>query len=60
VLGPTRQLLYAGLNRAAGSALQLVRWTADGRSEWINAANSDRPAPVENGMMMPVDGHITS
>ena len=60
VLGPTRQLLYAGLNRAGGSPLQLVRWTANGHGEWIDAANSDRPAPVENGMMMPVDGHITS
>src|SRR5438309_5897887 len=39
VLGGDRQLLYAGLSRAMASSLQLVRWTARGRSEWINAAN---------------------
>ena len=60
VLGPNHTLLYAGLNRIGGSALQLVKWTANGRSEWINAANAERPAPVESGMIMPVDGHITS
>jgi murein DD-endopeptidase MepM/ murein hydrolase activator NlpD len=60
VLGNNHQLLYAGLSRVGASALQLVRWTANGRSEWIDAAKADRPAPVESGMMMPVDGHITS
>ena len=60
VLGKDRQLLYAGLQRVGESRLQLVRWTANGRSEWIDAANADRPAPVESGMMLPVDGHITS
>jgi murein DD-endopeptidase MepM/ murein hydrolase activator NlpD len=60
VLGANRQLLYAGLNRVGASALQLVRWTTNGRSEWIDAANADRPEPVESGMMLPVDGHITS
>ena len=60
VLGNNRQLLYAGLTRVGASALQLVRWTANGRSEWIDAANAERPEPVESGMMMPVDGHITS
>jgi murein DD-endopeptidase MepM/ murein hydrolase activator NlpD len=60
VLGKNRQLLYAGLSRVGASTLQLVRWTTGGRNEWIDAANADRPAPVESGMMMPVDGHITS
>ena len=60
VLGPNRALLYAGLNRVGASALRLVRWSANGRGEWIDAANAERPAPVESGMMMPVDGHITS
>jgi murein DD-endopeptidase MepM/ murein hydrolase activator NlpD len=60
VLGSNRQLLYAGLSRVGSSALQLVRWTANGRSEWIDAANAAKPAPTESGMMMPVDGHITS
>jgi murein DD-endopeptidase MepM/ murein hydrolase activator NlpD len=60
VLGSNRQLLYAGLNRIGASALQLVRWSVNGQSKWIDAANADRPAPVESGMMLPVDGHITS
>jgi len=60
VLGSGANLLYAGLSRAGPSALQLVRWNANGRSEWIDAANADRLAPVESGMMMPANGPITS
>ena len=60
VLGPNRELLYAGLSRVGQGALQLVRWTANGRSEWIDAANVARPAPVQSGMMMPAQGPITS
>ncbi len=60
VLGPNGQLLYAGLQRVGQSALQLVKWTANGRGEWIDAANTDRPEQTTSGMMLPVDGHITS
>jgi murein DD-endopeptidase MepM/ murein hydrolase activator NlpD len=60
VLGAKRDLLYAGLDRVADSDLQLVRWSANGRSEWIDAANAARPAPVESGMAMPAAGPITS
>jgi murein DD-endopeptidase MepM/ murein hydrolase activator NlpD len=60
VLGVNRELLYAGLERVAASNLQLVRWGANGGSEWINAANAERPAPVESGMAMPAAGPITS
>jgi murein DD-endopeptidase MepM/ murein hydrolase activator NlpD len=60
VLGRDHALLYAGLSRVGDSALQLVRWNANGRSEWINAGDAERPAPTTSGMMMPVDGHITS
>lgn len=60
VLGPGSTLLYAGLGRTGERALELVRWTANGRSEWIDAANADRPAPVQSGMMMPANGPITS
>ena len=60
VLGADRQLLYAGLSRAMSSSLQLVRWSANGRSEWINAANADRPAPSVGGLMMPANGPVTS
>jgi murein DD-endopeptidase MepM/ murein hydrolase activator NlpD len=60
VLSPSRDLLYAGLDRVAQSRLQLVRWNANGRSEWIDAANVAKPAPVADGMAWPVAGHITS
>lgn len=53
-------LLYAGLSRLAASDLQLVRWTANGRSNWIDAANADKPAPVSSGLILPAAGHITS
>src|SRR5947209_10351194 len=60
VLGPDRQLLYAGLSRAMASSLQLVRWNAGGRSEWINAANAERPAPSVGALIMPAHGPVTS
>jgi len=60
VLGADRQLLYAGLTRAMSSSLQLVRWNANGHSEWINAANADKPAPSVGGLMMPANGPVTS
>jgi murein DD-endopeptidase MepM/ murein hydrolase activator NlpD len=54
-------LLYAGLDRgAASSDLQLVQWNANGRAQWVDAANAERPAPVQSGLMMPAVGPITS
>jgi murein DD-endopeptidase MepM/ murein hydrolase activator NlpD len=54
-------LLYAGLDRIASSDLQLVRWDANGHSQWVDAANAERPAaPVESGLRMPAAGPITS
>lgn len=58
--GPNKPLLYAGLSRVGASPLQLVRWMVNGRSEWIDAANADKPAPVESGLTMPANGPITS
>ncbi|MEO8454394.1 MAG: M23 family metallopeptidase [Sphingomicrobium sp.] len=60
VLGPGANLLYAGLNRAGEHQLQLVRWSANGRSEWIDAANAGQPQPTSAGMIWPVNGRITS
>ena len=60
VLSPNRDLLYAGLERVGESALQLVRWDANGHGEWINAADASRPAPSTSGLMMPASGPITS
>ena len=58
--GRGKALLYAGLDRASAGDLQLVRWTANGRSQWIDAANADKSAPVSAGFGWPVAGHITS
>jgi murein DD-endopeptidase MepM/ murein hydrolase activator NlpD len=60
VLSANHQLLYAGLERVGQSTLQLVKWAAAGQARWIDAANSDRPETTTSGMMMPVEGHITS
>lgn len=60
VLGAGSDLLYAGLNRAGERELQLVRWNENGRGQWVDAANADRPEPVQTGMMMPANGPITS
>ena len=61
VLGSGRQLLYAGLRRVGQSSLQLVKWSANGRSEWVDAANADRPeAAASSGFIMPADGPVTS
>jgi murein DD-endopeptidase MepM/ murein hydrolase activator NlpD len=60
VLGPTHELLYAGLDRVSEGPLQLVRWDSNGRSEWVDAANAARPAPVTSGLAMPAQGPITS
>ena len=60
VLSPNRELLYAGLSRVGQGVLQLVRWSSNGRSEWIDAANLSHPAEVESGLAMPAQGPITS
>ena len=60
ILGRNRELLYAGLDRAAAPDLQLVRWTANGHGQWIDAANAGRPTSVATGLAWPVAGHITS
>jgi murein DD-endopeptidase MepM/ murein hydrolase activator NlpD len=60
VLGPGADLLYAGLGRLGERQLQLVKWTANGRSEWIDAASAGQPQQVSTGMAWPVNGHVTS
>jgi murein DD-endopeptidase MepM/ murein hydrolase activator NlpD len=60
VLGANGELLYAGLQRVGSSSLELVRWTENGRTQWIDAANVARPVEVESGMAMPAQGPITS
>src|SRR5262249_60470907 len=61
VLGSGGDLLYAGLDRVAESDLQLVKWNANGRSEWLDAARADQPTQVATSLTgFPVPGHLTS
>jgi len=60
VLGAGGGLLYAGLDRQADRDLQLVKWTAAGRSQWIDAGAEQSPQPVAEGMVLPAAGRITS
>ncbi|CAA9494396.1 MAG: Phage endopeptidase [uncultured Sphingomonas sp.] len=57
IAGP---LLYAGLERNSGAAVQLLRWPVGGRLGWVDAANAGRPAPSSAGLQWPVQGRITS
>lgn len=60
VLGGNGELLYAGLQRAGFSSLQLVRWTEAGRSQWLDAANVGEARERTAGIEMPANGPITS
>jgi murein DD-endopeptidase MepM/ murein hydrolase activator NlpD len=60
VLGPGANLLYAGLGRPGERELQLVKWNANGRSDWIDPAGVSQPQPSTGGMTWPVNGRITS
>lgn len=50
-------LLYAGLHRARGPSVSLVRWTAGGSSTWFDAQNPDRQV---DGFSKPVGGRLSS
>jgi murein DD-endopeptidase MepM/ murein hydrolase activator NlpD len=52
-------LLYAGLDRAGSGKLQLIKWTANGRTDWVDAA-APQPRQQSDGMIWPVHGRITS
>jgi len=53
----TGQLLFAGLQRAAGRDLQLMQWQSDGRTQWFEARGVGRQS---GGVQQPVPGRITS
>ena len=61
VLGSDHSLLYAGLTRIGETSLQLVKWSTNGRGEWIDAARAGQPAQAESsGFLMPAAGPVTS
>ncbi|MEO6248794.1 MAG: M23 family metallopeptidase [Sphingomicrobium sp.] len=50
-------LLYAGLDRASGTSLQLVKWSVGGGATWYEASGVGRQV---SGMVWPVNAPITS
>ena len=54
----TGPLLYAGLDRAAESDLELVRFPVRGRLRWVDARATTEP--VSTGLLRPVDAPVTS
>jgi murein DD-endopeptidase MepM/ murein hydrolase activator NlpD len=53
----TGQLLYAGLVRAGGRALQMMPWTVGGQTQWFEASGVGRQM---GGVQQPVRGRLTS
>lgn len=53
----TGKLLFAGLERAGGKALNMLRWTVEGQEQWFEASGVGQ----RRGMMAaPVAGRLTS
>ena len=55
---PGRPLEYAALHRVEADDVELLKWTADGKTDWFDtdASGAERSA----GLMTPVAGRITS
>lgn len=51
-------LLYAGLDRAQGDDVELLRWSVGGRADWFDADPQQRTS--SSLLMAPVPGRITS
>ncbi|WP_294120748.1 M23 family metallopeptidase [Sphingomonas sp.] len=50
-------LLYAAINRSGGAAVQLMKWTVGGRTDWIDTNGAGRQVAT---MAWPVAAPITS
>ncbi len=55
---PGRPLEYAALHRVDGPDVELLKWNADGKTDWFDTDASG--AEQSSGLMAPVAGHITS
>jgi murein DD-endopeptidase MepM/ murein hydrolase activator NlpD len=53
----TGKLLFAGLDRAGGKSLNMLRWAVDGQEQWFEASGVGQRRGV---MTAPVAGHLTS
>jgi len=50
-------LLYAAIDRAGGADVRLMKWTLNGRTDWVDANGAGRQVAT---MAWPVAGRITS
>ena len=55
--GQQPKVLFAGLHRFQGEDVQLLKWTAAGRTDWFDADAGNRRS---DGLMAPVAGRMTS
>ena len=55
--GDPDRLIYAGIDRAMYSDVQVLKWTANGKTDWFDGNPQEQAA---NGLMAPVAGRITS
>ena len=55
---PGQPLLYAALHRVDGDDVELMKWTAAGKTDWFDTDASG--AERSDGLMTPVAGRITS
>lgn len=53
----TGKLMFAGLDRAAGKPINMLRWSKDGQEQWFEASGVGQRRGV---MTAPVVGHLTS
>ncbi len=51
-------LLYAGIDRIGGGAIQMLKWTLGGRTAWFDAASLSQVSST--ALAWPVSGPITS
>ncbi len=58
--GEQGMLLYAAIDRAMDTDVQLVRWTAGGKPLWVNLATLGDMHRDDNAMQWPVAAPITS
>ena len=52
-----RQILYAAVERPGTSDVAMMRWSIDGRFDWLD---TDAPAKEQASAMRPVAGRVTS
>lgn len=55
--GDPDRLIYAGIDRAQYSDVQVLKWTANGKTDWFDGNPEEQ---ASSGLMAPVAGRITS